>query len=152
MYQKKKIRLVYLIVFLFFAGFLLLYMPMKANAAVKLNRTSKTMYVGDKMTLQVMGTTKKVKWKSSNSAVAKVTSKGVVLARKRGGEHGVHCAVQRVVGLHQVAAVVLQYAVGRNAHHNKNPPLSSGHAGAVDQLVQHLVQRGHQAAGGGIGF
>ena len=84
MYQKKKIRLVYLIVFLFFAGFLLLYMPMKANAAVKLNRTSKTMYVGDKMTLKVMGTTKKVKWKSSNSAVAKVTSKGVVLARKRG--------------------------------------------------------------------
>lgn len=84
MYQKKKIRLVYLIVFLFFAGFLLLYMPMKANAAVKLNRTSKTMYVGDQMTLQVTGTTKKVKWKSSNSAVAKVTSKGVVLARKRG--------------------------------------------------------------------
>ena len=84
MYQKKKIRLGYLIVFLFFAGFLLLHMPMKANAAAKLNRTSKTMYVGDKMTLQVTGTTKKVKWKSSNSAVAKVTSKGVVLARKRG--------------------------------------------------------------------
>lgn len=84
MYQKKKIRLVYLIVFLSFAGFLLLYMPMKANAAVKLNRTSKTMYVGDKMTLQVTGTTKKVKWKSSNSAVAKVTSKGVVLAQKKG--------------------------------------------------------------------
>lgn len=84
MYQKKKIRLGYLIVFLFFAGFLLLHMPMKANAAAKLNRTSKTMYVGDKMTLQVTGTTKKVKWKSSNSAVAKVTSKGVVLARKKG--------------------------------------------------------------------
>ena len=57
MYQKKKIRLGYLIVFLFFAGFLLLYTPMKANAAVKLNRTSKTMYVGDKMTLQVTGRT-----------------------------------------------------------------------------------------------
>lgn len=84
MYQKKKIRLGYLIVFLFFAGFLLLYMPMKANASVKLNRTSKTMYVGDKMTLEVTGTTKKVKWKSSNSAVAKVTSKGVVQAKKKG--------------------------------------------------------------------
>ena len=56
----------------------------QANAAVKLSATKKTIYVGESFTLKVSGTTKAVKWSSSNKAVASVTQKGKVSAKKSG--------------------------------------------------------------------
>lgn len=52
--------------------------PVSVNAAVKINATKKTIYVGTNYTLKVTGTTKYIMWKSSNKKVAKVSSKGVV--------------------------------------------------------------------------
>ena len=56
----------------------------QANAAVKLSTTKKTIYVGESFTLKVSGTTKAVKWSSSNKAVASVTQKGKVTAKMAG--------------------------------------------------------------------
>lgn len=56
----------------------------KTEAAVKLSATKVTMGVKEKLTLKVTGTKKTVKWKSSKPAVASVSSKGVVTAKKTG--------------------------------------------------------------------
>ena len=53
-------------------------------ASVKINKTKKTIEVGNKYTLKITGTSKKVKWKSSNKKVATVNSKGKVTAKKAG--------------------------------------------------------------------
>lgn len=57
--------------------------------SVELNRTSKTLYIGDKYTLKATvspsnASNKSVKWKSSDTKVAKVSSSGVVTAVGRG--------------------------------------------------------------------
>ena len=52
---------------------------------ISLNKTKKTLYVGEKYTLKIKGTNKKAKWwKSSNTKVATVNSKGKVTAKKKG--------------------------------------------------------------------
>lgn len=56
----------------------------QAASKVKISTTSKTLYVGYGCKLKVTGTTKKVKWSSSNSKVAKVTQAGNVTAKKAG--------------------------------------------------------------------
>lgn len=58
--------------------------PTKVNAAMKLNVKSKTLEVGQSITLKVKGTKKKVKWSSGNKKVASVTKKGKVTAKKAG--------------------------------------------------------------------
>lgn len=50
----------------------------KSKTKIKLNCTKKTIYEGDSFKLKVIGTSKKVKWSSSNKNVATVSSKGVV--------------------------------------------------------------------------
>ncbi|UWO23403.1 Ig-like domain-containing protein [Marvinbryantia formatexigens] len=55
-----------------------------AACAVKLNSTARTLYKGQSYTLKVSGTKKKVKWKTSNSGVAKVSASGKVTAKKAG--------------------------------------------------------------------
>lgn len=58
---------------------------MEVNAAtVKLNKKTATLVKGKTLTLKVIGTKKKVTWKSSNSKVAAVSSKGKVTAKKKG--------------------------------------------------------------------
>ena len=52
--------------------------------SVRISSTKKTLYVGNKYTLKVKGTKKKVKWTTSNKKVATVTSKGKVTAKKAG--------------------------------------------------------------------
>lgn len=57
--------------------------------SVKLNKTTVTMYTGNSLTLKATvspsdATNKKVTWKSSNSKVAVVNSKGKVTAKKNG--------------------------------------------------------------------
>ena len=55
-----------------------------ASAKVKLNTKKRTISVGETYKLKVSGTSKKVKWKSSNKKVAKVSKKGVVTGKKTG--------------------------------------------------------------------
>ena len=53
-------------------------------ATVKISKTKYTMNKGEKYTLKVSGTKKKVKWSTSNKKVATVNSKGKVTAKKKG--------------------------------------------------------------------
>lgn len=69
---------------LLFALVMVVVTPQPAQAAVKINKTSETLFVGQSVQLKVSGTSKKVTWKSSNQKVAKVSSKGKVKAVKRG--------------------------------------------------------------------
>lgn len=50
----------------------------------KLNCTEKVMYLNGQAALKVSGTSKKIKWLTSNKSVAAVTAKGVVTAKKQG--------------------------------------------------------------------
>ncbi len=65
---------------------LMLAMPLNASAAakVKLSKTSVTLVKGKTCTLKVTGTKKKVKWSSSKTSVATVSTKGKVTAKKKG--------------------------------------------------------------------
>lgn len=56
------------------------------KSSIKLNQSKITIYKGESYTLKttVIGITKKVKWKSSNTSIAIVNSKGKVYARKPG--------------------------------------------------------------------
>ncbi len=51
---------------------------------VKLNYTKRTMYVGGYYWLKISGTSKTVKWSSSNQKIATVSSGGKVFAKKEG--------------------------------------------------------------------
>lgn len=55
-----------------------------AMAAVKLNKTNVKMEKGDMITLKLKGKHGKVSWRSSNKKVAVVSSKGKVIAKKKG--------------------------------------------------------------------
>lgn len=54
------------------------------QAAVKLSDSSINLCVGDRVKLTLSGTSKKVTWKSNNTSVAKVSSKGTVRAAGKG--------------------------------------------------------------------
>lgn len=58
--------------------------PVSTQAAVSLSASVKTMYVGDRITLKLTGTTKKVSWSSSNASVAAVDKNGKVTAKAAG--------------------------------------------------------------------
>lgn len=58
--------------------------PFTGHAAAALNKTRETMYNGKTLKLKVTGTSKAVKWSSSNTAVAKVDQTGLVTAKKVG--------------------------------------------------------------------
>lgn len=53
-------------------------------ASNRLNKSEKTMWVGDTLKLKVMHNKKKVKWSSSKKSVATVSAKGKVKAKKAG--------------------------------------------------------------------
>ncbi len=55
-----------------------------ADAATKISKTNATLKVGSKLTLKISGTKSKVTWKSNKTAVATVSSKGVVTAKSAG--------------------------------------------------------------------
>ena len=55
-----------------------------AQAAVKLDKKSVTMYAGQTVTLRLTGTKKNVKWTSAKKAVASVNKKGKITAKKAG--------------------------------------------------------------------
>ncbi len=51
---------------------------------VKLNKSKVTLCEGKSITLKISGTSGKVKWSSSKSSVAKISSKGKIIAKKKG--------------------------------------------------------------------
>lgn len=53
------------------------------QAAVKISSKSMVLVKGQKKTLKLKGTSKKAKWSTNKKAVATVSSKGVVVGRKR---------------------------------------------------------------------
>ena len=57
---------------------------MVTNAAPKISKKKVTLLTGQKVTLKVTGTKKKVTWSSSKKSVATVTKKGKVTAKKKG--------------------------------------------------------------------
>lgn len=59
--------------------------PITAEAAaIKINKKKLTLYKGEKYKLKITGTKGKVTWKSTDSSVVKVNSKGMITARKAG--------------------------------------------------------------------
>lgn len=56
----------------------------QAAGKIKLNKKKIVLNVGQSTTLKLKGTSKKIKWTSSNKKVAKVSSKGKVTAKKAG--------------------------------------------------------------------
>lgn len=53
-------------------------------ATIKINKTNLTLYAGETYTLKIYGTGKNVEWSTSDKAVATVSSKGKVTAKKVG--------------------------------------------------------------------
>lgn len=53
-------------------------------AAIKLNKTEKTIIIGDTCQLKLTGTSRKVKWSSGNEKIATVTQSGRVIAKRAG--------------------------------------------------------------------
>lgn len=53
-------------------------------ASVKINKKKLTLNVKENYTLKIKGTTKKVKWSSSDKKIATISSKGKVTAKKKG--------------------------------------------------------------------
>lgn len=62
----------------------LLFFSANVHAEATINKTITTLMVGEKVSLKITGTTKKIKWKSSNAKVAKVYSTGKVKGLKKG--------------------------------------------------------------------
>lgn len=58
--------------------------PNTASAAVKINKKSITLDVGETTTLKISGTKSKVTWTSNKKAVATVSNSGKVTAKKEG--------------------------------------------------------------------
>lgn len=77
-------RCMFLITILVFSVVLLL--PLHTNAASKptLNKKRVILAVGQKKTLKVKNTTKKIQWKTSNKKVVKVSKQGVIRGVKKG--------------------------------------------------------------------
>ena len=62
-----------------------LLLPINSSAATpRLNKTSKTLKVGESYTLKLIGAKKTVKWVSSNKAIATVSKNGKVTAKSTG--------------------------------------------------------------------
>lgn len=80
MYKKRGI---YLALFLFCLSCILFCKPSDA-ASIKLNKSKKTIGVGDTYQLKVSGTKNKVKWTVKPSSIAKVSSNGKVTGKKIG--------------------------------------------------------------------
>lgn len=86
----KRVKNQLIVIFMMFATIMLLQCisvninSVQAASKVKINTASKTLYVGYGCKLKITGTTKKVKWSSSNSNVAKITQAGNVTAKNAG--------------------------------------------------------------------
>ena len=91
--MRKRLSVLVAIIFIVI-GAIVFTEPLTAKAATaKLNKEELNMDIGDRIKLKVKNTKKAVKWKSDNSAVAKVTKKGNVYALSAG-----ECTITAKVG------------------------------------------------------
>lgn len=81
---KKSIAVLVALTFLFVSMFSLLTLEQASAATVKLNKTKVSLYVGEKVTLKMIGTSAKPTFTSSNKAVATVSKTGKVTSKKVG--------------------------------------------------------------------
>ena len=70
-------------------------------ANIKINTINKTLNVGKKYTLKISGTKKKIKWSSSNTKIATVSSKGKVTAKKKG-----KCTITAKIGKKKYKCII----------------------------------------------
>ena len=75
------------------AGVFLISGSTAVSAAAKLNKTEVTIEIGERQKVKVKGTTKTVKWKSSDKSIATVTKRGNIDAKAKG-----ECIVTATVG------------------------------------------------------
>ena len=83
------------IIFLLFMSLMLMVLPIGGTSiesnvipaqatSIRLNKTKKTMWVGDTLKLKLKNNKGKIKWSSSKKSVATVSAKGKVKAKKSG--------------------------------------------------------------------
>ena len=89
----KKLLYRMLMVFAVAAGILLIAGETPVSAAAKLNKTEVTIEIGERKKVKVKGTTKTVKWKSSDKSIATVTKRGNIDAKAKG-----ECIITATVG------------------------------------------------------
>ena len=89
----KKLLYRMLMVFAVAAGIFLIAGETPVSAAAKLNKTEVTIEIGERKKIKVKGTTKTVKWKSSDKSIATVTKRGNVDAKAKG-----ECIITATVG------------------------------------------------------
>jgi hypothetical protein len=75
---------IFAIVLIFIFCFMFSGTEIVSAATVKLNKTTLTVNEGQSYTLKLSGTTKTVKWSTSNKAIATVSTKGIVKGIKAG--------------------------------------------------------------------
>ena len=89
----KKIIIRMLMLLAVTAGVFLISGSTAVSAAAKLNKTEVTIEIGERQKVKVKGTTKTVKWKSSDKTIATVTKRGNIDAKAKG-----ECIVTATVG------------------------------------------------------
>lgn len=85
----------------------------------RISPTTKTVYVGDKVTLKVVNATKKVTWNSSNDNIASVTSKGVVTTKKNG--------TVKITAVHEGLSLVCTVTVKKMSLNTTSTTITVGH-------------------------
>ena len=80
MKQQKRVGILLMLVCLIIT----LALPVTANAAVKINKTSVSVLRGKTYNLKITGTKKKIKWTSSNKKIATVSASGKIKGIKKG--------------------------------------------------------------------
>ena len=80
MKQRKKAGILLMLVCLIIT----LALPVTANAAVKINKTSVSVLRGKTYNLKITGTKKKIKWTSSNKKIATVSASGKIKGINKG--------------------------------------------------------------------
>ena len=80
MKQRKRVGILLILVCLIIT----LALPVTANAAVKINKTSVSVLRGKTYNLKITGTKKKIKWTSSNKKIATVSASGKIKGINKG--------------------------------------------------------------------
>lgn len=89
-----------------------------------INKKSATMYLGEKLSLTISGTTKKVNWSSSNKSVATVSSGGKVTARGKGKAR----ITGNIAGKSYTCTVTVKNAYKVTASNKKNLTVEKGYS------------------------
>lgn len=126
------------------------YVVTQAQAAVSISTKKKTLYVNESFMLSVKGTTKTVKWSSSNKKVATVTSMGKVTAKKKGtatitakvGKKSYKCVVTVKTTALRKNIAVTYYSFGKGEGVAAKLVNNNKQAVSVDMYVKYYNKKG----------